>query len=158
MTLNCWGLFHRECLVRVLLRQCRCALKRRFGRTSLHSLRNSEEQGEVTQLCAGCIGRAANDLTLVFRKSAHELSSAFTVWALRLTERCVSVLVADVLLPFAVPMGLSATMECVLQIMVYCSCLEDTHRVCLQPHLLRVLWPQIDNVISLHIARYVPPS
>lgn len=105
----------------------------------------------------GCIGRAANDLTLLFRKTAHELSSAFTVWALRLTERCVSILVVDVLLPYALPMGLSAVMECVLQVMVYCSCLEDTHRVCLQPHLLRVLWPQIENAIDSHVIRYFCP-
>ena len=102
---------------------------------------------------AGCVGRAANDLTLLFRKSAQELSSAFTVWALRLTERCVNILVADVMLPYALPMGLAAVMECVLQVMVYCSCLEDTHRVCLQPHLLRVLWPQIENAIDSHVTR-----
>jgi hypothetical protein len=105
--------------------------------------------------CAGYVGRAANDLTLIFRKAAQELSSAFTVWALRLTERCVNILLADVLLPYAAPLGLSTMMECVLQMVVYCSCLEDTHRVCLQPHMLRVLWPHVEKVVTDHVARYV---
>ena len=65
-------------------------------------------------------------------------------------------MVADVLSPYALPMGLAAVMECVLQVMVYCSCLEDTHRVCLQPHLLRVLWPQIENAIDSHVTRCSP--
>ena len=56
--------------------------------------------------CAGCIGRAANDMSLVFKKAARELSSAFTVWALRLTERCVHILLQDVLVHFAAPLGL----------------------------------------------------
>lgn len=108
--------------------------------------------------CAGCIGRAANDMSLVFKKAARELSSAFTVWALRLTERCVHILLQDVLVHFAAPLGLTTTMECILQMLVYCSCLEETHRICLQPHMLRVLWPHIESVIAAHVTRCVSLS
>jgi hypothetical protein len=104
-------------------------------------------------MSAGCIGCAANDMSLIFKKAARELSSTFTVWSLRLTERCVEILLADVLVQFAAPLGLSTTMECILQMLVYCSCLEDTHRICLQPHMLRVLWPHIELVINAHVNR-----
>ena len=95
-------------------------------------------------------------MSLVFKKAARELSSAFTVWALRLTERCVQILLQDVLVHFAAPLGLTTTMECILQMLVYCSCLEDTHRICLQPHMLRVLWPHIESVISAHVTACAP--
>jgi hypothetical protein len=94
-------------------------------------------------------------MALIFKKAARELSSTFTVWSLRLTERCVEILLADVLVQFAAPLGLSTTMECILQMLVYCSCLEETHRICLQPHMLRVLWPHIEVVINAHVNRCV---
>ena len=111
--------------------------------------------GQRSRRGAGAIGRAANDMSLVFKKAARELSSAFTVWALRLTERCVHILLADVLVQFAAPLGLATTMECVMQMLVYCACLEDTHRICLQPHMLRVLWPHIEGAITSHVTRCV---
>jgi hypothetical protein len=166
-TLNSLVQYHRECLVSFMvsfalyhfapfLSDARELSLPSAVACQAHVIRDCMEgRGLKTRAThAGCIGRAANDLSLLFRKSAQELSSAFTVWALRLTERCVNILAQDVLLPYALPMGLSAVMECVLQVMVYCSCLEDTHRVCLQPHLLRVLWPHIESAVESHVIRY----